>query len=722
MGNIASSGSKILFLALFAVFSALPAFALPKERTAVADAVVGLVELSKPSSDKWKKVKTGAKITHRDQVRTSAGARIDVRLPDGSTLSIDENSVVDFKELLEEDGNTKSNVRVDKGTVFFSIKKLTTAQSEFKFETRTATAAIRGTGGYVQASDVHPYQYGHGNVAERAETVMNIDEPQKAGGLDVKQASLKASGNEMPSEAPTEKMQEAPVPPTAPAPPAAGAQAQADAVRGEGAPAVADNTRAPGIIDTAGVNLKGRSAFYLSDGLASVETEKGESTTIAPNQLVTSGPDGASAYQVPQGADVRDLAKKTANRKLPKLQRIPLTGAAAVLSPAAGSLVEKTFRMSGKCTVADSLAKLTVGGKKVKVVDGAWSVELTAPEGEGNAFEVPVTLKAGNRSWSFKWSLKRAKAQPKNQGAALEIWGEQPFRPKDGVIEIGGHAACPVSAVLFSVGNSVSAATLRYDRDDRDTASAETACSGASFSARMLVSDVKQNWNETEGLVTLKSGENASQTAKVSIAVDRSDPAVNTTAPAVTLKWTNGGGKLSATVARNVQDTVEATLFVDGSERSRATVAGNGQVLFDAQTGVHDYLVRAVDLAGNAAEQRADAVEWWPLTNVKVELEIASGNGQSRVPPLPPNMERNRMETLKLRLLGLPENDPRSVKKITVTSSAGEVRELTGSEIYDVMLDVEVPVRSNGATQIKAKVVPKNGLAVERTIKVVPGK
>lgn len=697
MGNIASSGSKILFLALFAVFSALPAFALPKERTAVADAVVGLVELSKPSSDKWKKVKTGAKITHRDQVRTSAGARIDVRLPDGSTLSIDENSVVDFKELLEEDGNTKSNVRVDKGTVFFSIKKLTTAQSEFKFETRTATAAIRGTRGYVQALDSVM-----ASDSSTRKSVLDVRDPQRAGKLDVKHGALADS--------------------TAPAPPAAGAQAQADAARGEGAPAVADNTRAPGIIDTAAVNLKGRSAFYLSDGLASVETEKGESTTIAPNQLVTSGPDGASAYQVPQGADVRDLAKKTANRKLPKLQRIPLTGAAAVLSPAAGSLVEKTFRMSGKCTVADSLAKLTVGGKKVKVVDGAWSVELTAPEGEGNAFEVPVTLKAGNRSWSFKWSLRRAKAQPKNQGAALEIWGEQPFRPKDGVIEIGGHAACPVSAVLFSVGNSVSAATLRYDRDDRDTASAETACSGASFSARMLVSDVKQNWNETEGLVTLKSGENASQTAKVSIAVDRSDPAVNTTAPAVTLKWTNGGGKLSATVARNVQDTVEATLFVDGSERSRATVAGNGQVLFDAQTGVHDYLVRAVDLAGNAAEQRADAVEWWPLTNVKVELEIASGNGQSRVPPLPPNMERNRMETLKLRLLGLPENDPRSVKKITVTSSAGEVRELTGSEIYDVMLDVEVPVRSNGATQVKAKVEPKNGLAVERTIKVVPGK
>ena len=80
------------------------------------------------------------------------------------------------------------------------------------------------------------------------------------------------------------------------------------------------------------------------------------------------------------------------------------------------------------------------------------------------------------------------------------------------------------------------------------------------------------------------------------------------------------------------------------------------------------------------------------------------------------------METLRLRLLGLPDDDWRAVKRIVVTSGAGVTRELTGTEIGDVHFDVEIPVRANGSTAIKVKVEPKNGLEVEKTIKYVPGK
>ena len=144
---------KIALLALLAFVFASAASAAPKERTAVADAVLGQVEISKPPANKWKKVKTGAKITHKDRIRTFAGARLDIRFPDGSTLAVEENSVLGMNELLEENGNTRSTVRVDKGTVLFSIRKLTTAQSSFEFETSTATAAIRGTEGGVAVSD-----------------------------------------------------------------------------------------------------------------------------------------------------------------------------------------------------------------------------------------------------------------------------------------------------------------------------------------------------------------------------------------------------------------------------------------------------------------------------------------------------------------------------------------------------------------------------------------
>ena len=734
MGNIASSGSKILFLALFAVFSALPAFALPKERTAVADAVVGLVELSKPSSDKWKKVKTGAKITHRDQVRTSAGARIDVRLPDGSTLSIDENSVVDFKELLEEDGNTKSNVRVDKGTVFFSIKKLTTAQSEFKFETQTATAAIRGTRGYVQALDVPRSRL---KILEGSTQLSDLEAatgasatPKVGAGqtpdFKVERMASNEAGTQTEAQArAADNSRSGELDLDGVTPEDANARLKADeaaaaerAKTAERVAAAADNTKAPGVIDTSNVSAK-KSSFYLSNGLASVETKNGEKTTIAPNQLVTSEAGGTSAYQVPPGVDVQDLAKKTAHGKLPKLQQIPLTGAVAVTEPAAGTPVSGKFRMYGRCTVPDSLAKLMVAGKKVKVSGGEWSVELTVPEGEGQTFDVPVALTAGNQSSSFKWSLRRAKPKAEVEGEALEIWGKQPFAPQSGVIEISGQARCPVSAVVFQVGNAVGAATLRFAKDE--SAESEGACTTASFSARVAVSDNQRNWGETEGTVTLKAAGNVVQTQKVAIAVAKSDPAVNTQTPVLTLKE-GTGSRLVATLNRNEGDTATATLYVDGVERSRETVGGNGQAGFSFQNGVHDYRVEAVDLAGNRTEQTLSQKEWWPLTKPSVRMEVTSRGGADRVPPLPPNMERKRMETLRLQLLGLPDNDYRAVRKITVTSSAGDVRELTGTEIEDVMLDVEVPVRSNGATTIEVKVEPKNGLPVKQSIKVLPGK
>ena len=687
MGNAANRGPKLLFSAFLVVFLAVSAaWAAPKERTAVADAVVGQVELSRPSSDKWKKVKTGAKITHRDKVRTHEGARLDVRLPDGSTLSIAENSLVDFKELLEEDGNAKSRIRVDKGTVFFSIKKLTTARSEFKFETQTATAAIRGTDGFVQSALLFQYLTERPAVPDTGarESVLRVAAPQQAGALDVKRVGGAGTlgADSLPSEGPQ-----------------------------NGAPA-------PMRPETTVV----RDAFYLSNGLMAFDAADGRTTTtIAANQLVSAGTDTVRAFQVPRGADVNDLAAKSAAGTLPGLLEIPLTGAVSVESPAAGSLVEKTFRMSGRCTLPDSaVTALTVGGKKVKVDGGAWTAELSAPAGDGESFEVPVSLKSGNKTTSFTWSLRRARPKAREEGAAFEIWGEQPFVPVDGVIAVAGQARCPVSSVEFRVGSQVSAATLRFAKDGSDSSATES-CTTASFSARMAVSDKLRNWNETEGTVVVKSPGSEALTAKVAIAVDKRDPAVNVQAPAVSLNVATDG-KLAAVVTGNEGDTVSATLFVDGLERDAAQVAGNGQARFGLQSGVHDYRVLAVDLAGNATERTLSGLEWWPRTNVSLQMEIGSRGSASRVPPLPPNMERNRMETLRLRLLGLPDDDWRAVKRIVVTSGAGVTRELTGTEIGDVHFDVEIPVRANGSTAIKVTVEPKNGLEVEKTIKYVPGK
>ena len=731
MGNIASLGSRILVWAVVAALAAVPAWSAPKERTAVAAAVVGQVELSKPSSDKWKKVKTGAKITHRDQVRTLAGAQLDVRLPDGSTLSVAENSVVDFKELLEENGNTKSNVRVEKGTVFFSIKKLTTAQSEFKFETQTATAAIRGTTGFVQsASDrKNGGSIGDSSAGAPRETTTEVADPSRPGELDVKHASLDSvairqagadrSGKVNPADSGKVDLTDITVED-------ANALLKADEAVTEDKIAAAEG-KAAEAAETAGSRPAApettlvRDAFFLSDGFMAFTTQNGKSTTIAANHLVDSRSDTVLAFQVASGVDVRDLAKKTLANRLPRLQGIPLTGVVAVASPAAGSVVERRFRVSGRCMVPDSaVSSLTVGGKKIEVSGGEWSAEVEVPANvAGPEFKVPVAATVQGQTFSFRWPLKLKQVQPAHEsGDLLEIQSSSPLVPSEGMLTVSGVAHCPVSGVSLLFGPSKAAAMLRFAADT----SGGKRCRDASFSARLPVSDAHRNWTVGQAVVQMTAGEKVVAAKRLDVVVDRHDKKVNTIAPSLLLSRSTDGSKIRAAVSDNRNDTVEVSLFSDGAEVSRTELAGNGRATFNALAGVHDYDVVATDLAGNRTEARLKAVEWWPLTNITLTLDAPVRSAKNRVPPLPPEMESNLVDMVTLRILGLPDDDVRAVKRITVTSSAGEVRTLTESEIYGVLMDIAVQVRSKGATTVTVKVEPKNGHPAERSVEVVRGR
>lgn len=165
------------FLACLLLGASTLLFAAPQEQTAVAEVVIGRVEMSKASSNKWRTVKTGAKIRHRDQLRTFAGAQLEVKLANGSQLMIQENSLVDMSELLEENGHLKNTVQVKKGKVLFNIKKLSSAQSSFLFETPTATAAIRGTEGAVAVLSnglVAYLQSGRMEIRDRSGKVLGL--------------------------------------------------------------------------------------------------------------------------------------------------------------------------------------------------------------------------------------------------------------------------------------------------------------------------------------------------------------------------------------------------------------------------------------------------------------------------------------------------------------------------------------------------------------------
>lgn len=107
--------------------------------------ISGKVEMQKKATGKWLPVRVGAKFKQNDRLRTYASAAAILSFDNGSEIQVQENSILDISELNNDQGNS-TNLGIKRGNLLFNIKKLS-AQDKFKFETSTATAAIRGTEG-----------------------------------------------------------------------------------------------------------------------------------------------------------------------------------------------------------------------------------------------------------------------------------------------------------------------------------------------------------------------------------------------------------------------------------------------------------------------------------------------------------------------------------------------------------------------------------------------
>lgn len=127
----------LLFILQFGVFAA--------DLNLSAKFISGKVEMQKKSTGKWLPVRVGAKFKQLDRLRTYASASAILSFDNGSEIQLQENSMMDIAELNADQGNATS-LSIKRGNLLFNIKKLT-AQDKFKFETSTATAAIRGTEG-----------------------------------------------------------------------------------------------------------------------------------------------------------------------------------------------------------------------------------------------------------------------------------------------------------------------------------------------------------------------------------------------------------------------------------------------------------------------------------------------------------------------------------------------------------------------------------------------
>lgn len=115
------------------------------------------VTRQKNNQGEWAPLKVGNKVQQGDNIRTLLESQAIIALPDGSTISIEENSLVSMSEVLSEDGVNRTTAEIKQGKVRFDVQKQGNKDSHFRFKTGTATAAIRGTEGTIGVAGNESY-------------------------------------------------------------------------------------------------------------------------------------------------------------------------------------------------------------------------------------------------------------------------------------------------------------------------------------------------------------------------------------------------------------------------------------------------------------------------------------------------------------------------------------------------------------------------------------
>jgi hypothetical protein len=129
-------------------FLLVPTLAFSDSTAGKVRSKLGDVNRQKENQQTWKPLAVGASIFMNDRVRTGTESEVVFGLPDGSAVTIAENAEMVIADLFEKNGAFRTKLDIKKGHVNFDVKKLS-ENSSFEFKTGTATAAIRGTKGFI---------------------------------------------------------------------------------------------------------------------------------------------------------------------------------------------------------------------------------------------------------------------------------------------------------------------------------------------------------------------------------------------------------------------------------------------------------------------------------------------------------------------------------------------------------------------------------------------
>ena len=109
--------------------------------------LIGDVQVLPNSQTTWGKAKISDKVYKGDRIKTGLSSRVEIDMPDGSTIRVDQSSIFDIKDIKteEDDGEDDMSFSLWAGNIWAKFKKVVSGRSSRTIESPSAVVAIRGT-------------------------------------------------------------------------------------------------------------------------------------------------------------------------------------------------------------------------------------------------------------------------------------------------------------------------------------------------------------------------------------------------------------------------------------------------------------------------------------------------------------------------------------------------------------------------------------------------
>ena len=144
---------RTILTAVILLALSLSSFAADESRKAVISFLKGPAKIIKKGESAPVSAKLSMQLTAGDRIETGAGTRAEIKLEDGSTVRISENTSIVLDEMSsdKDTGRDKSAINVIVGRIWMNVKK--SLGQESRIITPKVTAAVKGT---TYRADVSP--------------------------------------------------------------------------------------------------------------------------------------------------------------------------------------------------------------------------------------------------------------------------------------------------------------------------------------------------------------------------------------------------------------------------------------------------------------------------------------------------------------------------------------------------------------------------------------